>query len=152
MTMTLDLHLAALIQDLIALDLHMIVIMIDLPRRRCHSGSLYDSRSPPRLLEWSDSQLFQHIFQVNNQVNIQVNIQLNIHSISYWHVHTHFHNPAIWIAQTTDFPSISTCFCQEYRRVVERTHPGCSSTWRKIGSLISFIGFSTSRHQWFARG
>ena len=88
MTMTLDLRLAALIQDLKALDLHMTVVMIDLRLAAVIQGlhTALDLHQDffiplPRtqvlfLLEWS--RLFQRIFQVNNQVTIQVNIQVNI--------------------------------------------------------------------------
>ena len=59
----------------------------------------------------------------------------------------------IWISQTTEFPSLSTCFSQEYRRVVERTYPGCHSTWIKsaaesVSSVSPSVDTEGSDGEW----
>jgi hypothetical protein len=91
MTMTLDLRLAAVVQDITvtALDLlHMTVVVMNLDLRLAdviqglhtaldlHQGFIIPLSQVLVRLEWS--RFLQRITQLNNQVTIQVNIQANI--------------------------------------------------------------------------
>ena len=91
MTLTLDLRLAAIVQDLTVtvLDLHMIVVvmMVDLRLDAIIQGLLHTTPDlhqdfiiplPQVLVRLEGFRSFQRNTQVNNQVTIRVDIQVNI--------------------------------------------------------------------------